>query len=93
MTAMIQMEHIVKNYDKTRVLSDLDLTIEKGTFLTVVGSSGCGKTTLLKMINRTDPPGHRAGPCQRQRPRAYRLDRAAPQHRIQYPGQHSLSPI
>ena len=51
MTAMIQMEHIVKNYDKTRVLSDLDLTIEKGTFLTVVGSSGCGKTTLLKMIN------------------------------------------
>ena len=51
MTAMIQMEHIVKNYDKTRVLSNLDLTIEKGTFLTVVGSSGCGKTTLLKMIN------------------------------------------
>lgn len=51
MSTTIRMENIVKTYGETRVLNGLSLSIEEGTFLTVVGSSGCGKTTLLKMIN------------------------------------------
>ena len=51
MSTAIRMENIVKTYGETRVLNGLSLSIEEGTFLTVVGSSGCGKTTLLKMIN------------------------------------------
>ena len=51
MSTAIRMESIVKTYGETRVLNGLSLSIEEGTFLTVVGSSGCGKTTLLKMIN------------------------------------------
>lgn len=51
MEPMIQMKCIEKNYDTDTVLKDFSLNIEKREFLTVVGSSGCGKTTILKMIN------------------------------------------
>lgn len=51
MTYIIRMENIEKSYDTGTVLKELNLDIEKGEFLTVIGSSGCGKTTLLKMIN------------------------------------------
>ena len=54
MSTAIRMENIVKTYGETRVLNGLSLSIEEGTFLTVVGSSGCGKTTLLKTINGQD---------------------------------------
>ena len=32
------------------VLSDIDLSVPKGSFLYVIGSSGCGKTTLINLI-------------------------------------------
>ena len=48
---IINMKHIEKRYNNVPVLTVQDLEIEKGDFLTVIGSSGCGKTTLLKMIN------------------------------------------
>lgn len=51
MTAIIQFENIEKSYDSETVIKPLNLEVEKGEFLTVIGSSGCGKTTLLKMIN------------------------------------------
>lgn len=37
---------------KTRVLSNLDLQVQKGELVTVMGASGSGKTTLLRLINR-----------------------------------------
>lgn len=53
---MIEMSNIRKSYDgRTPVLDGLNLTIEKGDFVTFLGSSGCGKTTLLKMINKLIP--------------------------------------
>lgn len=51
MEAIIRMENVKKSYGQENVLQGLSLDIEKGEFLTVVGSSGCGKTTMLKMIN------------------------------------------
>ena len=51
MIPVIQFKDIEKGYDDKAILRHFNLDIEKGEFLTVIGSSGCGKTTLLKMIN------------------------------------------
>ena len=48
---MIRFKNVSKSYGDTPILNDLSFTIEKGEFITVIGSSGCGKTTTLKMIN------------------------------------------
>ena len=47
----IEFEHVVKRCGQTTVIPDLSFTINKGEFVTVLGSSGSGKTTTLKMIN------------------------------------------
>ena len=46
---VIQFEHVVKKYGEHTVLEDFNLDISKGEFLTVIGRSGCGKTTALKL--------------------------------------------
>lgn len=46
---IIYFEHVSKEYGKNVVLDDFNFGIEKGEFLTVIGSSGSGKTTMLKM--------------------------------------------
>lgn len=49
---IIEFHNISKSYGDNVIIPNLNLNIEKGDFLTVIGSSGCGKTTMLKMINR-----------------------------------------
>ena len=54
---LIQLKKVTKTY-KTGVtaLYDLDLNIEKGDFVFIIGSTGCGKSTIIKMIYREEKP-------------------------------------
>ena len=55
--SLIKMSHVKKTY-KTGVTAiyDLDLTIEKGEFVFIIGATGCGKSTLIKMLYREEKP-------------------------------------
>ena len=48
---MITFSDIHKNYNGKEIIANFNLTIESGTFVTIIGTSGSGKTTVLKMIN------------------------------------------
>lgn len=54
--AIIKFEHVAKKFGKNEVISDLNFSINKGEFVTILGSSGSGKTTTLKMINGLEKP-------------------------------------
>jgi osmoprotectant transport system ATP-binding protein len=48
---MIELRGVAKSYGGRRVVGPLDLDIRKGALVAILGGSGCGKTTTLKMIN------------------------------------------
>lgn len=48
---MIEVKHISKNFGATTAVKNLSFNVEKGETLILLGTSGCGKTTTLKMLN------------------------------------------
>lgn len=48
---ILRVEHLVKNFGNHEVLKDLDFTVYKGEVVCVIGSSGSGKSTMLRCIN------------------------------------------
>jgi osmoprotectant transport system ATP-binding protein len=55
---MIKLTRVFKTFDGGRsfAVKDLSLSVDRGETLVLLGSSGCGKTTILKMINRLIEP-------------------------------------
>lgn len=51
----IVFQNVCKSFGETKVIENLDLTIKDGEFTVLVGASGCGKTTLLRMIAGIGP--------------------------------------
>lgn len=47
----IEYRNVSISYGEKEIIRDLNLAVAKGEFVTIIGSSGCGKTTLLKMAN------------------------------------------
>ena len=54
--AAIEIKNLWKEYGQDVVLERLNAKVEEGEFVTVVGASGCGKTTFLKMMLGTESP-------------------------------------
>ena len=48
---IVKLENVSKSFGKSNVIDDVSLDIYEGEFITLLGSSGCGKTTILRMIS------------------------------------------
>jgi ABC-type polar amino acid transport system ATPase subunit len=53
---MIEVHGLIKSYGATKVLQGIELNIEKGQVVTLIGPSGAGKTPLLRMLNWLEKP-------------------------------------
>lgn len=53
---MIELQGITKSFGSLQVLKGIDLTIDKGEVVSIVGPSGAGKTTLLQIMGTLDKP-------------------------------------
>ncbi len=53
---VLELKNIVKNFDNTEVLRGINLKVRQGEFVTLLGSSGCGKTTTLRIIAGLEIP-------------------------------------
>ncbi len=50
MTPILELKNIKKDFGAVEVLKGIDLYVEEGEFITILGSSGCGKTTTIRII-------------------------------------------
>lgn len=54
---MIELHNVSKSFGDTLAVDDISFTVPKGRFCALVGTSGCGKSTTLRMINRLTAHG------------------------------------
>ena len=54
--AILDVQHIEKSFGSTKVLRDINFSLEEGQVLAIIGSSGSGKTTLLRCLNFLETP-------------------------------------
>src|SRR3954469_230345 len=55
-TFMIQLKNVSKHYKNTKAVDDITFEVNEGETVVLLGTSGCGKTTTLRMINRLAEP-------------------------------------
>lgn len=56
MGTLIKIEHLSKNFDDLEVLKDINMEVEEGEVICIIGPSGSGKSTLLRCINQLEIP-------------------------------------
>ena len=53
---IIEINHLRKSFGENEVLKDISVTVNKGEVVTIIGSSGSGKSTFLRCINLLEKP-------------------------------------
>ncbi|MFC5631720.1 MULTISPECIES: amino acid ABC transporter ATP-binding protein [Streptococcus] len=53
---ILEIKHLKKSYGQNEVLKDISLTVDKGEVISIIGSSGSGKSTFLRSINLLEEP-------------------------------------
>ena len=53
---LLSLRNISKNFGEGNVLSDVSLDVRRGEFVTLLGASGCGKTTTLRIVSGLETP-------------------------------------
>lgn len=56
MTTIIEVKHLSKQFGDNQVLKDINFTVNEGEVVTIIGSSGSGKSTMLRCINLLEEP-------------------------------------
>ena len=82
---LLSLQHISKNFGEGDVLRDISLDVARGEFVTLLGASGCGKTTTLRIISGLETPDE--GTVLLDGKRRHRAASGTP------PGQHGVSKL
>ena len=53
---ILEINHLKKSFGANQVLKDISLTVHKGEVISIIGSSGSGKSTFLRSINLLEEP-------------------------------------
>lgn len=53
---IVKLDNFSKSYGEKEIIKNINLEVYEGEFLTLLGSSGCGKTTILRSISGLDYP-------------------------------------
>ena len=53
---ILEIKNLKKSYGQNQVLKDISITVEKGEVISIIGSSGSGKSTFLRSINLLETP-------------------------------------
>lgn len=56
MTTVLELENVTKSFGQTTVLRDISLGVEEGEFVALIGASGSGKSTVLRLLAGLDRP-------------------------------------
>ena len=53
---ILELSHLAKKFGENEVLKDINLTVNRGEVISIIGSSGSGKSTMLRCINLLEEP-------------------------------------